>query len=113
VQERERHLGLSQALVLRAIGQPPVLIGDRAPPEDRHRLVGHRPVDLDRIDLGRLDQALVDPLVAEVEAIAEPLAGLHARQHLRGGVIEHVLPAEVLVREPDDVAVGQLEVVEV
>jgi hypothetical protein len=60
--------------VVGAFGEPPVLVGDPAPPEDRHGLVGHLAVGVDGIDLRRLDHALVDPLVTEVEAVAEALA---------------------------------------
>jgi hypothetical protein len=95
-----------------AIGEPPVLVGDRAAPEDRQRVDRHVPIGVDRVDLCRLDHALVDPLVPEVEAIAEAFSRLHSVEDLRRGVVEHILLAEVLVRESDDVAVGKLEVVE-
>lgn len=55
----------------------------------------------------------MDPVVTEVEAIAEPIAGPDTAQHFRGRVIEHVVIAEVNVWEAHDVAAGQLEVVQV
>lgn len=83
MQEREWDLWLER-LVIDAVGDPSVLVGDRAPAENRHGLDGPVAVGVHRIDRARVDQALVDPLVPEVEAVAETLAGPYT-------VDEHVL----------------------
>jgi len=112
VQEGERDLRLDEGFDVAVVGGSPVLVGDRAPAEDRYWLERRLAVDLDGVDPRLLDHALVDPLVAEVETKSEPIARADPRQHLRRRVIEHFVLAEVHVGKADHVAVGALEVVE-
>lgn len=57
-------------------------------------------VGVERVHLLGIDDALVIPVIAEVEAVAEPIAWPDVGQDLRLRVIEN-LGVEVLVGEPD------------
>src|SRR6266545_2222406 len=84
-----------------AVEQAPVRVGDYAPAPVRRRPVGHHAEHLLRLDLVRVDDAPVAPVVAKVEGVAELFAQI---QHLAEGYRVGVqLPLRV-----DVVAVAEL-----
>jgi hypothetical protein len=81
-----------------------VLVGNPAPPPNRHRPIRQRarPELLARVDLLGLHDAAVSLVVAEIEHVAELVAGLELAHRLELGVIEpHQIGLEAVVREAD------------
>jgi hypothetical protein len=71
---------------------PPVLVGDPASAPDRRRARWHDPVLVERIGLLTLHPAAVAPVIAQVEDVAELLAGLELPRDLHPATTKQVNP---------------------
>jgi hypothetical protein len=90
-----------------------VLVGDRAPAPDRHRLArqGARAPLLARVDLPGQNAAAVAPVIAEVKGESELFAGLELLRRLQLVlVLSAQLRREIIARKADPAAIGELKV---